>query len=263
MIETRSYIGIGIMTAGGIIVPLAACIWWLKRSRDRFTTVLVGALTWFLFAMIIERIPLLLLLGPSSSVKDAIMGSAVLYTAVGASLAGIFEETGRFVAFSTLLKDRKNRETAISHGIGHGGFESLFMLGISGIQNLVYARMIDSGAFQGIVDQASAAGADVSALASLPAQIMAITPVTGLLGTAERIFAMLLHVGLSIMVFCAVRDSKKHLFVLAILLHALFDVPAALYQAGIVSLYLVEALLAAYAAIFFAVVYRVLYRKAQ
>ena len=73
---------------------------------------------------------------------------------------------------------------------------------------------------------------------------------------------MLLHAGLSVLVFYAVKKSKPLLYVLAIVLHALFDVPAALYQLGVIrSAYIVEALIAAFAVALFAAVYLGLYRR--
>lgn len=56
-IGTSSYIGIGIMIAGGIIIPLAVCIWWFLTKKEKITTVLTGAATWFVFAVILEGIP--------------------------------------------------------------------------------------------------------------------------------------------------------------------------------------------------------------
>jgi uncharacterized membrane protein YhfC len=54
------------------------------------------------------------------------MSHTWLYAVLGALLAGLFEETGRFIAFKFLLKKRTDRKTAISYGIGHGGFEAIF-----------------------------------------------------------------------------------------------------------------------------------------
>ena len=260
-IGTSSYVGIGIMIAGGIILPLAVCIWWLLTKKEKVTTVLIGAATWFVFAIILESIPKVIIFNPSTSLGKTVLGNIVLYTVIGTLLAGIFEETGRLVAFKTLLRKRTNKETGISHGIGHGGFEAMFLMTVTGIQFIVYAAMINSGTFQAVIDQTAAMGADVSSLEALPAQIMAINPMTGVLNIVERIFAMLLHVGLSILVFNATRRSKIGYYLLAVLLHALFDVPAVLYQQGILNLYVVEAMLAVYATVFFVTVYWFLYRR--
>ena len=261
MIGSASYAGIGIMIAGGFILPVVICIWWLLKKKEKFTTVLIGAATWFVFAVLLEAIPKYLLFNPSTSLGKTIVGNAALYTVIGALMAGIFEETGRFVAFKTLLRKRTNKETGISHGIGHGGFEAIFLLAVTGIQYITYASMINSGAFQTVVDIASAAGADVSSLETLPSQIMAITPMNGVLSVVERAFAILLHIGLSILVFNAVRRSKIGYYFLAVLLHALYDVPAALYQTGILNIYIVEVMLAIYSVLFFVIVYRTLYKR--
>ena len=260
MIGTSSFIGIGIMMTGGIIIPLVVCIWWLVTKKEKVTTVLIGAATWFVFAIILESLPKLLLFNPATSIGKTVSANVLLYTILGALLAGIFEETGRLIVFKTVLKNRTNKETGISHGLGHGGFEAVFLMGIAGVQYIVYAVMINTGTFDTIIDQASATGADVSALEALPAQLMAITPVTGLLTMGERVFAMLLHVGLSIMVFHAVRDRRISLYWEAMLLHMFFDVPAALYQQGVLSLYVVEAMIAVYSIAFFVIIYRGMYK---
>ena len=132
MIGSASYAGIGIMIAGGFILPVVICIWWLLKKKEKFTTVLIGAATWFVFAVLLEAIPKYLLFNPATSLGKSIVGNAALYTVIGALMAGIFEETGRIVAFKTLLRKRTNKETGISHGIGHGGFEAIFLLNISG-----------------------------------------------------------------------------------------------------------------------------------
>ena len=261
MIGTSSFIGFAVMIAGGFILPLAAAVWWIITKKEKVTTVLVGAATWFVFALLLETVPKLLFFTPATSVGKAVLASPVLYTVFGALMAGVFEETGRFVAFKTVLKNRVNRETSISHGIGHGGFEAMFLAGYTGVQYMIYAIMINAGQFQPLIDAAAAQGADVSSLEALPESLMAVTPLTGCLSILERIFAMLLHVGLSILVFYAVKKSKIRLYILAVVLHALFDVPAALYQVGCLNLYAVEAILAVYSVIFFALAYLTLYRK--
>lgn len=263
MIGAKAFTGIALMIAVGIILPAAAVFLWLKKHREeKFTTVLIGAATWLAFAMILESIPKAIFLTPLLPIGKKITGNVLLVTVIAALFAGVFEETGRLVAFKTLLRKRKNREAAVSHGLGHGGFEALFLLVLAGVEYIVYAVMINTGAFQKLIDQTAAAGVDVSSLQTLPAQIMAITPGAVCVSAWERIFAMLLHVSLSILVFYAVKKKRPALYILAMLLHALFDVPAALYQVGVIkNIYIVEAMLAAYSAVFFVIIYNALYKK--
>lgn len=68
--------------------------------------------------------------------------------------------------------------------------------------------------------------------------------VLGLTAINNIAIAMTLHISLSVVVFRAVRQRKAGYLGLAVALHALFDVPAALFQCGVLhSTWLVEALL--------------------
>lgn len=81
-----------------------------------------------LFALILEKnIQNVLLFPTSMGLKNhalsTFMNSHPIFLSFLAGLfPGLFEESGRFAAFKTLLKKRKNPETSISYGIGHGGF---------------------------------------------------------------------------------------------------------------------------------------------
>jgi uncharacterized membrane protein YhfC len=53
----------------------------------------------------------------------------------------------------------------------------------------------------------------------------------------ERLSAIMAHIGLSVLVFAAARKRGRFfLFPVAILLHAVLDVPAALYQQGLLTI---------------------------
>ena len=262
MIGLTAYLGIACMIVFGLALPLTAAVWWVRTRHEKVTTVLAGAATWFLFALVLEAAPKAVFLNPALPIGRKVLGSPALYTALGALMAGVFEETGRLVAFQTVLKKRRNRETAVSHGVGHGGMEAFFLLTVTGAQNLAYALLIRSGRFGELLEAAAAKGVDTAALEALPAQLAALTPLSACLALGERVSGMLLHAGLSVLVFYACKRSRYGLFGLAVLLHALFDVPAALWQVGVFpTMYLLEGILFLYAAVFLAVVIAALYRK--
>lgn len=80
--------------------------------------------------------------------------------------------------------------------------------------------------------------------------------IDSVLSITERLMAIVLHTALSVFVFRAVREKGKgFLFPVAILLHMLFDVPAAMFQAGILNIYGCEVLLILFTVViaFFAV----------
>ena len=65
----------------------------------------------------------------------------------------------------------------------------------------------------------------------------------------ERLLAMLLHIGLTVIVFYGVKNEKKVFLPLAILLHMAMDTFPALYQRGAVPLWSVEVWAALWTAI--------------
>ena len=258
MIASSTFVLLGIMGAFGIILPLCVSIWWIKTRKEKISTILLGALAFFAFALVLEGTihTIVFLLVPS------LAKNVIAYTIYGALMAGLFEETGRYFFFKVVLKKRTNRETAISYGIGHGGFEALYILLVTSIQYMVYAVMINNGQFQTLIDAVASSGGDTSAVQLLPDAIASITPGVVALGCFERISAMIFHIAMSILVFYAVKKSKAALYILAILLHALLDVPAALYQTGVITNQLVlELIIFVFAVACIILMIKLLYNK--
>lgn len=259
MIGTSTFVYMGIIIAVGIIMPLAVAIWWVKTRNDKFSTVLVGAATWFLFAMVLETIPKAVLFNPATSIGKTVLGNTFLYVIFGTLLAGVFEEVGRYVAFKTVLKKRTNRETGISHGIGHGGFEAMFIMVSLGVQNLIYCFMINGGTFGVLVNQEGLSEADLATLNAIPEQLATWSLGYTVILIVERVYSMLLHAGSSVIVFNAVKQKRISLLFLAIILHMIFDTPAALYQKGVLNIYVTEVIGAVMAIVFFIIIYKKLY----
>ncbi len=245
--ESISAANIALMTLGCIlfiVIPVIIWIVWIKKAKERISTILIGAATFLLFALIIEKpiqnaliFPTYMGL-PDHAAARFINARPILWSILVGFFPGLFEETGRFVAFKTVLKKRKNRETSISYGLGHGGFEVIFILGINFLNYIIYAVMINSGTFTTIVQQVEAVAPDqVDAYLALPEQLAAFTAFTIFLTIWERIFAVMFHVGASVIVFYAAKDKKKiWLYPLAILLHTAMDGILGLNMKGIVSL---------------------------
>ena len=60
------------------------------------------------------------------------------------------------------------------------------------------------------------------------------------MNVVERVFAMLLHIGLTVIVYCGIVQGRKTCLPLAVVLHMLMDTFPALYQRGLVPLWAVE-----------------------
>lgn len=202
------------------VVPIAACIiavfkW---KGKVKISSFFIGAATFILFAMILERILHAVVLGTTGTL---LTGNVWLYAIYGGLAAGLFEETGRFLAMKFCMKNTLNRENAILYGIGHGGIEAILLVGLTYVNNLIYTLLINSGSLTSLLSVYDANTQQtvlrqLTALGTTPSYLFYMAGV-------ERINAMLLHVVLSYLVYLAVRNRKTGLYVLSVFLHALVD----------------------------------------
>lgn len=195
-------IAVALMT---LLVPLGVMLF-LRRRDGTWTAFLTGAGTFVLFAMILE--PVLHNLVLRSPAGAVIQGNILLSGLYGGLAAGLFEETGRLLAFRFVLKNHPARITALSYGIGHGGIEALLLVGLTMASNL-------------ILGLAHAAGTPLPEEAAAAAEAILAAPASLFLwGGLERLSAMALHMSLSVLVFASVRTGKRRLFPAAIGIHA-------------------------------------------
>lgn len=218
-----------IMAAVAVISVLLPFIFMFilrKKFKIRWLPFLLGMAIFLVFALILEQIMHSLVLSPEPDGTIALISSSPwLYVLYGVFAAGIFEETGRLLAFFITKKHYRDIDSAVSYGIGHGGFEAIAIVGLGMISSIVIAMLINSGS---------------DALSGLPvaAEDLIISQpwYMYLIAVMERIIAMSLHIALSVIVFSAVMvKGKWWLYPLAILLHALANTTAAMAQAGIIT----------------------------
>ncbi len=254
-----------------IAVPLIIAILWTKKKKEKFSTILVGAATFILFAILLEKpiqnilvFPTLMGLSEHAASKF-INARPILWALIVGLFPGVFEETGRLVAFKTVLRKRQNRETSISHGIGHGGIEVILILGLTYVTYISYAFMINSGTFGTMIEQMATQAPDqVSQGYAIAEQLATFSVGDLVVNIIERIFAFMYHTGASMLVFYACRDKKKFwLYPLAILLHAMIDGFAGLQLAGVISVsaLVAEIVIAVFGSLTFFGAYFLLYKK--
>ena len=239
-VSTSSLLFMLLTAVLGIALPLITAIIWCKKKHEPFTTVLIGAATFLLFAIVIEKPLQALVISLDSPVSQFVNASPVLWGIIVGLFPGVFEETGRFVAFKTVLRKRKQRETGLSHGIGHGGFEALFILGITYIEYFVFAIMLNQGSFVELMIKPvkdTLTPEVVKQITGIVEQITTFSAATMGVALVDRLIAVLYHIGASIMVFYAVKDKKKWwLYPLSILIHTVIDGLLGLQLAGVFEL---------------------------
>lgn len=254
-----------------ITVPLIIAILWTKKKKERFSTILVGAATFILFAILLEKPIQNILVFPTQmglsehAASRFINARPVLWALIVGLFPGVFEETGRLVTFKTVLRKRKNRETSISHGIGHGGIEVMLILGLTYATYVAYAFMINSGTFGTMIEQIAAQAPDqVEQGYAIAKQLATFSVGDLLINIIERVFAFMFHTGASMLVFYACKDKKKFwLYPLAILIHTVIDGFAGLQLAGVinVSTWVLEIVIAVAGSLTFFGAYFLLYKK--
>ena len=216
-------------------------LFYYKRKGAQVLPFFVGCAVFVLFALLMESLVHTLVL-KVLPVGEKIVGNTLLYALYGGLMAGLFEETGRFVAFRTVLKKRQdNDRNALMYGAGHGGIECIILLGFAYVSNLIMSVMINTG-----MTDALTAGLSGDMLTQVQAVFDTLTttsPWTYLLAIVERCVAIVTHISLSVLVwFAAKKPGKAWLFPLAILLHAVLD-GLTVILAAFLPVYAVEACL--------------------
>lgn len=154
--------------------------------------------------------------------------------------AGLFEEVARYVTFRFWRKDARSWKDGLMVGAGHGGVESL-IVGILFMVNTAFVIGVDRGLFRALLP--------AEALPLLEEQLAALYALRWyemLLGGVERILAITLHLGLSLIVLRAVQRRQPLWLLVAILWHATFNA-VALVMSMLTSLVIVELILGVFA----------------
>ena len=271
-VSTRSFVLMGIGAFIAIVVPIVIAIVWCRKKKEPFTTVLIGAAAFMLFAVTIEKAIQNVLIFPvqmglqETAASAFINSRPVLLAFLLGLFPGVFEETGRLVAFKTVLRKRQQRETSISYGIGHGGIEVVAITGLTLISYIAMGLMINSG---DIMKELEASLAKVDSpwmIKQVTDQLSQVAEFdVAALGVVliERFFAVLFHIGGSIMVLYACKDKKWWLYPLAIIIHTLIDFMGALQIVGVISMssWVFEIVFAVVSSATFLGSYLLLYRK--
>ncbi len=224
-------LSIAMMGVSALICFVLPVVLWIivhKKYGAKFMPAFVGALAFVLFVMVLESVLHSVVLRADAAGNIGLLSRAPwLYVIYGSLAAGVFEETARYLSFLILRKKYSGAQNALAYGIGHGGIEAMLLVGLNVVIAMIFSIQINNNAASPLITL------DIQSLVQTP-------PLMFLVGALERIGAITIQIALSVLVYYAVqRRDKIWLYPLAILLHALVDVPAAMAQAGLLSSLLV------------------------
>src|SRR5450755_615021 len=192
-----------------ILYPLVLALLARRRLGVSWRYFGYGTLIFFLFQLI-SRVPLVTILGNVLAPQLASSRVFLLFWLIALPLtAALFEEIGRYVGYRWLMrKEEKTWNKAVMNGLGHGGLESIVLVGGLGLVSLVNILVLSS-----------------INLNILPASQHAWFP---LVGAWERLWGIPFHVAMSVVVLQVFRRGQIRWLWLAVLLHTLLDLSATL-----------------------------------
>ncbi|MBQ9415140.1 MAG: YhfC family intramembrane metalloprotease [Clostridia bacterium] len=227
LVPTASIVCMGISALAGVAIPVVLFIVLRKKTKADILPFFIGCAVMFLFALVLEALihQLVLLVSPAGPV---IRGNIWLYALYGGLMAGLFEETGRFLAFKTVLKKRlQNDDNALMYGAGHGGFEALAVFGSTMISYLVLSVMINTGNISAVTEGLT--GDTLTQMEEMLRTLSSTESPMWLVGILERLIAVALHMALSVFVWFAAKNAGRwYYYPVAILIHAAVDAVAVL-----------------------------------
>jgi uncharacterized membrane protein YhfC len=210
-------------------VPIALVTVLKVRKKESVLTALAGAAVFILFVMVVESFVNQMMFR-TVALLSTNKAAFVIYTCLA---AGLFEETGRMCLFFLMKNKIHSPAGAMMYGAGHGGAEAILLVGITCVNNLILVWMLNTQGVEGLT-----AGLNGAQLVSMQNAIATYTqsPEIFCLAGIERLITIPLHIALSVLVWMAVNKKVPFWFYfIAILLHAVCNLPAALYQTGVLN----------------------------
>lgn len=188
-------------------IPITGIIIAKKKKLRPLQPFLVGASA-FVISQLCIRVPILQLVLPGMVWYQNLQGNVWGYGIFLGITAGIFEEAARLLFMTFAMKKRRELSDGVLFGLGHGGIEAMLLVGVSDIAAMI---MLVEG---------------------MP-QYTTLSYGMLLAGGVERIFAMMFHMGATLLIFHGIKEGKGIWYtILAIFLHGILDAGCVILPQG-------------------------------
>jgi len=223
------FISLGIATVYEIVFPLALAFYVSRRLHVRWRYFWYGVAV-FAAVQLFTRVPLVYVLNNVlASQLKASQAFLWVWLFLLALTAALFEEVGRYFGYRIFMgKEEKTWSKGVMYGIGHGGLESIVLVGLlSSALSLINILVIQS------LDITKLPAAQQVTLHDQFATLAAQPAWLPLLGGYERLCAIAFHIAMSIIVLQVFRRGKMRWLWYAVGLHFLFDFGAVALATGL------------------------------
>ena len=241
MVSTASMIAIIITLFITLIAPVIVWIIYGVKNKGKgvWKALALGAAGFVLLQMII-RMPILNIVSLIPGFGTFVAEYYVVYCLILAFTAALFEVVARF-GVAKILQKKINYEQGVAAGLGHGGIEAILIVGMTYINNLLYAIMINSGTFAQTIEAVAATdttGTAEAQLLAIQASLVEAPSYLFYLAGYERVLTVIFHTAMSLLVCYLVYKKKAVLGVsIAFVAHFLVDFIAPLIN-GLATPYL-------------------------
>ncbi len=201
-------------------VTLCLCVFFpvllwvlLGRRQPGFSRAVLAGTVGFLVPQLLLRMPLVQLISGQEWFQRSIGASIPVLYLFLAFTAGLFETAGRALVFRFLIKPPLSPRLGLAAGLGHGGAEAVVLVGLTYVNNLAVAFLVNSGQLP------------LTGQARVMADLLANTPPSlFLLAGYERVCTVLFHMALSLLLALFwVRGRGGRGFWACVGLHTLLD----------------------------------------
>ena len=199
-------------------LPIVFLILAHKKLNAKLTSFLIGCAVFVVFVLVLEQILHSVILTATGTL---LTNNILLYGLYGGLVAALFEETGRLIAMKIFMNNSLSRSNSVMYGIGHGGIEAILLIGLTYISNIITSLMINSGALR-----ASMALLDETMQQTTYAQLKVLWELPSwqfYIAGIERLFAIVLQISLSILIYQAISSKNKMYWFLAFGIHFAVD----------------------------------------
>jgi uncharacterized membrane protein YhfC len=214
-------LGMAITVLFVIAYPIVLAVVTHRRLHVGWRYLAYGAIAFFVFQLA-TRVPAVQLI--QAAIGEQLKASPVImwsWLVILALTAGLFEEVGRYLGYRVFMRrEDKTWPKAIMYGLGHGGLESIVLVGGMTLVGLINLWSIASGGLAQLPE-------DQRALAAQQLQTLNTQPGwAALLAAWERLWTVPIQVAFSVIVLQVFRRGKLIWLLWAVVGHAFVDLVA-------------------------------------
>ena len=220
MVSNQSMIAIIFTLILSFVFPIVLFVFLRKGHKGVTGAFFAGALGFFVTQIVI-RIPILQMISFNNSIVHFAKEQFIIYGFILAFTAGLFETVGRLFVFKLILKNKTSYRIGLAAGAGHGCIETIYLTGLTYINNLIYSIMINKGTLVETLTNAHLSQEKISELVdALTNTKISVFYLVGF----ERIFTIAVHIAMSLLLLWYIKKGKTLKgFVLVLFLHTLLD----------------------------------------